>query len=143
MADSKLSQLTQVSEVSGNALLYVSDSSRDRSISVQNFYAGIPNSALNGQVSFDDNVQVMTTGGIVDIDVPITDIHIDTDAHNISIPIPDNGKSQLKIILISQSSGGSYTLQGNIINAGNVVLSNKGDSAMLVFYSGVDKWFRM
>lgn len=143
MADSKLSQLTQVSEVSGNALLYVSDSSRDRAISVQDFFDGVPNSSLNGQITFDENVQTMTTGGIVDIGVPITDIRIDTDAHNISIPIPDSGRSQLKIILVSLSSGGSYTLQGNIINSGNVILSNKGDSAMLVFYPGVDKWFKM
>lgn len=140
MADSKLSQLTELDALSGNALLYVSDNKRDRSISAENLFASIPNTRLNGKIQFSDDAQIMTTGGVVDLTVPITDLHIDLDSHNITIPIPEDGINQLKVIVVSQFSGGSFTLAGNIINSGNVVFENKGDSATLMFYSGANRW---
>jgi len=140
MADSKLSQLQEITEVSGNALFYVSDVKRDRSISAENLFKSIPNTHLNGKIQFSDDAQIMTTGGVVDLSVPITDLHIDLDSHNITIPIPEDGINQLKVIVVSQFSGGSFTLAGNIINSGNVVFENKGDSATLMFYSGANRW---
>ena len=59
-------------------------------------------------------------------------------ASNGNISIPNGSTNQLKIIAMQSTSGGSFTLSGNLAHGGNILFSAAGNSATLLFV--VNKW---
>lgn len=137
MADSKVSELTAATSVGGSDLLYLVQTNTSKRITAANFFANAGNVVLKGNVAFDPSEQLLSSPGIIDISKTITHLAVDAVGGNCSIPA--GKENQAKIIVLISSSGGTYTLKGNIVNNANVVFSAVGNTATLLYTN--NKWF--
>jgi hypothetical protein len=55
------------------------------------------------------------------------------------ITIPNGATGQIKILLTTVASGGSYTLRSNVANNANILFANVGDTATIIYTNS--KWF--
>lgn len=137
MADSKVSELTAATSVGGSDLLYLVQSNTSKKITAANFFANIANSTIKGTVNLDPTHQLLASPGIIDLTKPVT--HLASDASGGTIAIPAGTTNQVKIIVMTATAGGTYTIRSNIANSANVVFNNVGDTATLLYTN--NKWF--
>jgi len=136
MADSKVSELTSATSVGGSDLLYLVQSNTSKKVTADVLFDNIANSTLKGTISLDSSVQLLASGGIVNITNTIT--HLSADASNADLSIPAGGTNQLKILTMIANSGGVYKLTGNIAGSANVLFDTVGDSATMLYTNS--KW---
>lgn len=137
MAKLKISELTAATATNPDDLLYLVQSNTSKSITVGNFLADLTDPNLQGNIKITGTPQTLSSGGIVDISTPTTYLSIGGTAADITIPNGANG--QIKILLTTASSGGSYTLRSNVANNANILFANVGDTATIIYTNS--KWF--
>jgi hypothetical protein len=137
MAKLKISELVAATETNPSDLLYLVQSGASKSITVANFLADITDPTLKGNIKITGTPQTLSSGGIVDISTPTTYLSIGGTAADITIP--NGATGQLKILLTTSTSGGSYTLRSNIANNANILFANVGDTATILYTNS--KWF--
>jgi hypothetical protein len=111
-------------------------SNTSKKVTADVLFDSIANSTLKGTVSLDSSVQLLSAAGIVNITNTIT--HLSADASNYNLSIPAGGTSQLKVITMISTSGGAYTLTGNIAGSANVIFNQVGDTATMLYTNS--KW---
>lgn len=137
MAKLKISELTAATATNPSDLLYIVQSNTSKSITVADFLSDLSDPTLQGNIKIAGTPQTLSSAGVVDITTPTTYLSIGGTAADITIPNGANG--QVKIILTTASSGGSYSLGSNVANGANVRFANVGDTATLMYTNY--KWF--
>jgi len=131
MADSKVSELTAATSTSGSDLLYLVQSNTSKKISVANFFSSAKNANLSGNVRITGRESV-TTGGYIDVNVPITLL---SEGGTFSpLEIPNGQEGQIKLICFESSTGGTFQLNtGNIAGDPDIFFEKEGQSAILLY----------
>jgi hypothetical protein len=137
MADSKVSELVTATTLGGSDLFYIVQTNTSKKVSAGTLFANASNVTLKGTVTLDPNEQLLAAPGIIDTTKQIT--HLSVDVTGGPLRIPSGLENQIKVVALIASSGGTYTLSGNIDNNANVVFNNVGDTATLLFTN--NKWF--
>lgn len=137
MADSKVSELTAATSVGGSDLLYLVQTNTSKKANVATLFANASNVTLKGNISIDSSTQLLASPGIIDLTKPVT--HLSSDASGGTIIIPTPVTSQLKIIVMTATVGGTYTISNNVAANANVVFNAVGDTATLLYTN--NKWF--
>ena len=137
MAKLKISELVAATATNPNDLLYLVQSNTSKSITVANFLADLTDPNLQGNIKITGTPQTLSAGGTVDITTPTTYLNVGGTAAAISIP--DGANGQIKVIVTTVASGGSYLLGYNIARGANVRFANVGDTATLMYTN--HKWF--
>jgi len=138
MADSKVSALTAATSVGGSDLIYLVQSNTSKRISAGTFFENLSNVTLKGNIALDSSVQTLSSPGIVDLSKSITHLSVDG-VTNGFIVIPTGKTSQVKILAMTFTQGGSYTINANIANNANIVFNSVGDTATLLYTN--NKWY--
>ena len=136
MADSKLSELTSATSLTGSETLYLVQSGASKKVTVDTLFGNAGNVTLTGNIQIESNVQSLGAAGIIDLNIPIT--HLSSPASDGTLTIPTGVEGQIKILTMISDSGGTYTLYGNIANSSNVTFNNVGDTATLLYTNS--KW---
>lgn len=138
MADTKVSELTAATSIGGSDLLYLVQSNSSKKIAFSTIAQNLGNVRLQGNIQLDNNIQTLTTPGTIDLTKQIT--HLTVDASNGVLNIPQGSASQIKIVIMTSTAGGSYTLlKSNIGGNANVIFDTPGDTATLLFTNS--KWY--
>lgn len=137
MADTKVSDLTAATTLSGSDVLYLVQGSNSRKITAATLFANTSNVTVKDKFNYDSSVQTMSTPGAVDLNKQIT--HLASDISGGVLTIPRGTPGQLKFLLMTATTGGSYTVRGNIANNANIVFSAVGNTSQLLFSS--NSWF--
>lgn len=137
MAKLKISELVAATATNPNDLLYLVQSNTSKSITVANFLADLTDPNLQGNIKITGTPQTLSSAGTVDITTPTTYLNVGGVAAAISIPNGANG--QIKVIVTTAASGGTYSLGYNIANGANVRFANVGDTATLMYTNHT--WF--
>ena len=137
MAKLKISELTAATATNPNDLMYLVQSNTSKSITVANFLADLTDPNLQGNIKITGTPQTLSSGGIVDLTTPTTYLSIGGTAADITIPNGANG--QIKILLTTTHSGGTYTLSSNVAANANIIFNNVGDTATMMYTN--NKWF--
>jgi len=137
MAKLKVSELQVATQANPADTMYIVQSGQSKQISIATFNANITNPVFTGNIVVDGTPQRMTTAGVVSITTPTTYLTVGSSSDSITIPNGANG--QVKVILTTATSGGSFTLASNIANSANIVFSNVGHTATLMYANY--KWF--
>lgn len=101
--DRKLSNLPVATTVNESDSLYLVQNSASKQVSVSTLFKNLSNIVFNGNVSFDSNVQTLSSAGAVDVSIPITILDIPSGTNTITLPAGD--VNQLKIISVLTSNG--------------------------------------
>jgi len=136
MADSKLSELTSATSLTGSETLYVVQSSASKKVTVDTLFANAGNVTLKGNIQIESNVQSLAAAGIINLNLPVT--HLTSSASDGVINIPTGVAGQIKILTMISDGGGSYTLYGNMAASANVTFNQVGDTATLLYTN--NKW---
>lgn len=136
MADSKLSELTSATSLTGSETLYLVQSGASKKVTVDTLFGNAGNVTLTGNIQIESNAQEIGPGGIINLNIPIT--HLASSALDGLVKIPTGVEGQIKILTMTSDSGGTLTLHGNIANSSNVSFNNVGDTATLLYTSS--KW---
>lgn len=139
MADSKVSELTSATTVGGSDLLYLVQSDTSKKITTSTFFANTANVNVKGTFAVDSSVQLLAAPGIIDVSKTIT--HLSAGATGGTCSIPAGLPGQIKFITLIATTGGSYTIAGNIANSGQITFSTTGESAQLLYTN--NKWFQV
>jgi hypothetical protein len=137
MAKLKVSELQVATQANPADTMYIVQNGQSKQISIATFNANITNPVFTGNIVVDGTPQVMTTAGVVSITTPTTYLNVGSGSNSITIPNGANG--QVKVILTTATSGGSFTLASNIANSSSIVFSNVGHTATLMYANY--KWF--
>jgi hypothetical protein len=137
MAKLKVSELQVATQANPADTMYIVQNGQSKQISIATFNANITNPVFTGNIVVDGTPQRMTTAGVVSITTPTTYLTVGSSSDSITIPNGANG--QVKVILTTATSGGSFTLASNIANSANIVFSNVGHTATLMYANY--KWF--
>lgn len=136
MADSKVSDLTSATSVGGSDVLYLIQSNTSKKVTASTLFANAENATLKGNVKL-NGVQTLSTPGIIDLLKIIT--HMSSDASGGDITLPNGSDGQLKILVMTSTAGGTYTVKGNVANNANIVFNSAGKTASLLYTNS--KWF--
>lgn len=136
MADTKVSELTAATSVGGGDILYLVQSNTSKRLPVSTLFANAANVTLKGNVNL-SGTQSLGTPGIVDLTKQIS--HLSSDAIGGQLTLPNGTDGQLKILVMTSTAGGTYTVRGNVANNANVVFSAVGNTATLLYTNS--KWF--
>lgn len=138
MADSKVSELTSATSVGGSDLLYLVQSNTSKKVTAATLFANAANVTLKGNISIDTTVQLLASPGIIDLTKPVTQLA--SDASGGTLVLPQGTLGQIKIVVMTATAGGTYTIGGgNVANSANVVFNNVGDTATMLYTN--NKWF--
>jgi hypothetical protein len=138
MSDAKVSELVTATSVGGSDLFYLVQTNTSKKITAANLFGNISDPTLSGNVVIGGTPQTLGSPGIVNITTPIT--HLSADATGGTLQIPIGSSGQVKILVMTSSSGGSYTINNaNLAANANVVFEQAGHSAQLLFTNS--KWF--
>lgn len=137
MADSKVSNLPIATTVNSSDAFYIVQGS-SKQITASKLFENVINATLRGNVAYSSNIDLLSTPGQA-VDLSRTVTHLTVGASGGNISIPQGKESQLKIIVMISNSGGTLTLTGNIVNNGNVIFNNVGDTATLLYTN--NRWF--
>lgn len=131
MADTKVSELTTATSVGGSDLLYLIQTNTSKKVTATTLFQNLGNVVLRGNVALDPAVQLLASPGIIDISKTITQLATDSTGGLLTIP---NGKeSQIKILTMVSTTGGTLTISSNIAGSANVSFNNVGDTATLLY----------
>lgn len=136
MADSKVSELVTATSVGGGDFMYVVQNNTSKKLAVSTLFGNASNVTLKGNVNL-SGVQTLGSPGIIDLTKQIT--HLSSDAIGGQVILPNGTSEQVKIILMTSTAGGTYTVRGNVINNSNIVFSAAGNTATLLYTNS--KWF--
>ena len=137
MADSKVSDLTSATSAGGSDVLYLVQSNTSKKITVANLFGNISNPTLSGNIIIGGTPQTLGSPGIVNITTPIT--HLSADATGGTLQIPAGTQGQFKLLTMTATAGGSYTVAtSNIAGNTNIVFDAVGDTVLLYFTNS--KW---
>lgn len=137
MADAKLSELTAATSAAATDVLYSVQGSNSKKMSVATLFADVAT-----PVSFSDKIAItdtntMTAVGEIITTTNITFISNPDSAGNFTIG--DGVDGQLKIVIMTNNSGGHVcTLQGSTL-AQNITLDAAGKTATLLYTNS--KWY--
>jgi hypothetical protein len=137
MADSKVSELTSATSVGGSDMLYLVQSNTSKKVTAATLFANAANVTLKGNVNLDSSVQLLAAPGIIDLTKPVT--HLSSDASGGTLTIPTGTTNQVKIIVMTATTGGSYTISSNLSITGSIVFNSKGDTATLLYTN--NQWY--
>lgn len=137
MAKLKVSELQVATQANPADTMYIVQNGQSKQIGVATFNANITNPVFTGNIVVNGSPQFMTTAGVVSITTPTT--YLTVGAGSDSITIPNGANGQVKVILTTATSGGSFALASNIANSANIVFSNVGHTATLMYANY--KWF--
>ena len=137
MADSKLEQMTAATTVNAADLLYLSQNSSDRKLSISTLLGNLPNTItkFTGQLVLGGNVQTIVGNGTINSTSNVTTV---SNTGMSSLNISDglyNG--QIKIVLCTSASSTS-SITSNI-SVSSIAFTQPGHSALLVWYN--DNWW--
>ena len=139
MADSKVSALTAATTIGGSDQFYLVQSSTSKSVTANEWYSSINNPIVKGNIIVGDTRQSLGAPGIISNTLPVTLLSVGgTDGVLTIHPGKENG--QIKVILTTAASGGTYYInRANIAGNANVQFDSIGDTATLM-YQG-DDWY--
>lgn len=137
MADTKLEMMTAATTVNAADLLYLSQNSSDKKLSISTLLGNLPNTItkFSGQVVLGGSVQTIAGNGTINSTSTITSI---SNTGTASLNINDglyNG--QIKIVLCT-SSPGTSSITSNI-SVSSIAFSEAGHSITLVWFN--DNWW--
>jgi len=139
MADSKVSALTAATSVGGSDKLYLVQSSTSKSVTASVLYASVSNPTLTGNINIGDTRQELSSPGIISNVLPVTLLSVGGVDGQLTMH-PGMANGQIKVILTTAASGGTYYInRSNIAGNANVQFDSIGDSATLM-YQG-DDWY--
>lgn len=136
MADTKVSELTSATSVGGSDVFYVVQSNTSKKVTAATLFANAGNTILKGTTTL-NGVQILATPGIIDTTKHITQFSSDAAGGSVSLPAGSDG--QLKVLVMTATAGGAYTVVGNVANSANIVFNAIGDTATLLYTN--NKWF--
>ena len=137
MADSKVSELTAATSVGGSDIFYLVQSNSSKKVTASTLFENVSNVTLKGNVLLDSSVQTLSAPGVINLNKLVT--HLNSDASGGSLTIGAGNTNQIKIICMTATSGGSYTMSSNIAGSGIVTFDQVGDTATLLYTN--NKWF--
>ena len=139
MADSKVSELVTATNVGSGDFMYLVQSNTSKKITTGTFFNKAANVTLGGVTKLDSNVQILASPGTIDLSKPIT--HLSTGASSGTVTLPTGDANQIKIIVMTGSTGGIYTISssGSNVAGGNVVFNARGDTATMLYTN--NKWY--
>lgn len=136
MADTKVSELTVATSLGGSDVLYLVQSNTSKKITAATLFGNASNVTLKGTVNM-NGVQALSTPGIIDLSKQIT--HLAADASGGLITLPNGTDGLIKLLVMTATSGGTYTVTGNVANNSNVIFNTVGDTASMLYTN--NKWF--
>jgi hypothetical protein len=137
MSDSKLESMNAATTINAADLLYLSQNSSDKKLSISTFLGNLPNTIarFTGQLVLGGNVQQLSNAGVINSTSSISTI---SNTGNVSVTINDGlYDGQLKIILCVSVTGSS-SITSNI-SVSNITFNQAGQAAILVWYN--DNWW--
>lgn len=137
MADSKVSELTAATSVSGSDIFYLVQSNSSKKVTASTLFENVSNVTLKGNILLDSSVQTLSAPGVINLNKLVT--HLNSDASGGSLTIGAGNTNQIKIICMIATAGGSYTMSSNIAGNATITFDSIGDSATLLFTN--NKWF--
>ena len=138
MADSKVSALTAATSVGGSDTLYLVQSSTSKKVTAATLFANAGNVTLQGNINIGGTPQTLASPGIISLTTPITQLTVDATGGTLQLPQGTNG--QMKYVVLTTASGGTYTInKANVAGSGNVRFDSVGDTATLLYTNS--KWF--
>jgi len=138
MADSKVSALTAATSVGGSDTLYLVQSSTSKKVTAATLFANAGNVTLQGNINIGGTPQTLASPGIISLTTPIT--HLTVDATGGALQLPQGTTGQIKYVVLTTASGGTYTINyANVAGNGNVRFDSVGDTATLLYTNS--KWF--
>ena len=138
MADAKLSELTAATTAAAADTLYLVQSATSKRITVANLFAAIATPvSCNSKLQFGGTPQSLVAPGAIDLTVPITQLSVPASSGTITIAAGVDG--QVKIVTMTASSGGTYSILANLAAGMSSIQFNKiGHSAILLYTA--NKW---
>ena len=138
MADSKVSALTAATSVGGSDTLYLVQSSTSKKVTAATLFANAGNVTLQGNINVGGTPQALASPGIISLTTPIT--HLTVDASGGALQLPQGTNGQMKYVVLTTASGGTYTINyANVAGNGNVRFDSVGDTATLLYTNS--KWY--
>ena len=138
MADSKVSALTAATSVGGSDTLYLIQSSTSKKVTVATLFANAGNVTFLGNINVGGTPQALASPGIISLTSAIT--HLTVDASGGALQLPQGTTGQIKYVVLTTSSGGTYTINAaNVAGNANIRFDNVGDAAQLMYTA--NKWF--
>lgn len=137
MADSKVSELTSATTIGGSDLLYLVQSDTSKKVTAATLFANTSNVVVKGTFGYDPSVQLLAAPGVIDVSKTIT--HLAAGATDGTCTLPTGTAGQVKVIALISTTGGDYTVTGNIANNGVITFSTAGETAQLLYTNS--KWF--
>ena len=118
-------------------LLYLVQSNTSKKVTVANFLSNAANVTLSGNINVGGTAQTLASPGAISLTTPIT--HLTADATGGTLTLNQGTTGQIKCLVMSATSGGSYTLSANIAGSGTITFDHAGDTAQLMFTN--TKWY--
>ena len=138
MADSKVSALTAATSVGGSDTLYLVQSSTSKKVPAATLFANAGNVTFLGNINVGGTPQALASPGIISLTSAIT--HLTVDASGGALQLPQGTTGQIKYVVLTTSSGGTYTINAaNVAGNANIRFDNVGDAAQLMYTA--NKWF--
>lgn len=137
MADTKVSSLPAATFVGGSDTLYLVQNNASKKVTAATLFSNAANVTLKGNVNIDSTIQTLSSPGTIDLTKIVTQLTAGPSGGDLVIPTGTAG--QLKVIAFTTTTGGAYTLKGNIANNANVNFTTTGDTATLLYINS--KWF--
>lgn len=131
MADAKLSELTTATlPAAGTDLLYLVQGVNSRKITLDNLNASAANVNMKSRVQLGSASTITTAGQSIGVTTSVT--HLNSTDGPGRIFIPSGFDNQVKVVTMTVY-GGDYWINSNISNNANLLFSNVGDSAVLIY----------
>lgn len=138
MADSKVSALTAATSVGGSDTFYLVQSNTSKKVTAATLFANAGNVTLQGNINIGGTPQTLASPGIISLTTPITQLTVDATGGALQLPQGTNG--QMKYVVLTTASGGTYTINNaNVAGRGNVRFDSVGDTATLLYTNS--KWY--
>lgn len=137
MADSKVSALTAATSLGGSDSFYLVQSGASKQITAATLFSNAGNVTLKGNVNIGGTPQSLGAAGIISLTTPIT--HLSVGSSPAVVTVPKGTEGQQKYVVLTSTTGGSYSITSNVAGNANVVFSRVGDSATMLYTSNA--WF--
>lgn len=138
MADAKLSELTAATlPAAGTDLLYLVQGVNSRKITLDNLNASAANVNMKSRVQLGSASTITTAGQSVSVTSTVTFLN-STDGPG-RIFIPSGIENQVKVITMTVY-GGDYWISSNIATGANLLFSNVGYTATLLYNTTTSNW---
>jgi len=137
MASSKVTDFTSATSVNSADVLYLIQNGLDKKITLATLLANLPNTLVKtqGLVAIGGSSQTLPNSGVINATTVMTYI---TNTTNSQLTISAGAHDgQLKIVVMTSGTHDSTIVD---LLGGNVILSNVGDSVILMWLQQTNKW---